>query len=83
MLMILQSMYRVSLAWTMLQKHQKTMENFMDRSNGGISIEKDFILFINGIEFSFDSLELALNFEVPESASKLPLELPVLHWDHL
>lgn len=33
--------------------------------NCGVDIEKDYILFINGTEFTFDSFECALNFVAP------------------
>ena len=33
--------------------------------NCGVNIEKDYILFINGSEFTFDSFECAINFVAP------------------
>jgi hypothetical protein len=33
--------------------------------NCGVNIEKDYILFINGAEFTFDSFECAVNFVAP------------------
>lgn len=33
--------------------------------NCGDNIEKDYILFINGAEFTFDSFECAINFIAP------------------
>lgn len=34
----------------------------------GLNIEKDYILFINGKEFTFDSFECAINFVAPRCA---------------
>ena len=36
--------------------------------NCGLNIEKDYILFINGTEFTFDSFECAVNFVAPRCA---------------
>lgn len=36
--------------------------------NCGSNIEKDYILFINGTEFTFDSFECAVNFVAPRCA---------------
>lgn len=36
--------------------------------NCGLNIEKDYILFINGKEFIFDSFECAINFVAPRCA---------------
>ena len=36
--------------------------------NCGENIEKDYILFINGAEFVFDSFECAVNFVAPRCA---------------
>lgn len=36
--------------------------------NCGVNIEKDYILFINGAEFTFDSFECAINFVAPRCA---------------
>ena len=33
--------------------------------NCGLNIEKDYILFVNGREFTFDSFECAANFVAP------------------
>lgn len=33
--------------------------------NCGVNIEKDYILFINGAEYTFDSFECAVNFVAP------------------
>ena len=33
--------------------------------NCGVIIEKDYILFVNGSEFTFDSFECAINFVAP------------------
>jgi hypothetical protein len=33
--------------------------------NCGLNIEKDYILYINGTEFTFDSFECAINFVAP------------------
>lgn len=44
------------------------MEKFMDETkclNCGEDIEKDYILFINGTEYTFDSFECAVNFMAP------------------
>ena len=35
----------------------------------GLTIEKDYILFINGTEFTFDSFECAVNFVAPRCAN--------------
>lgn len=37
--------------------------------NCGESIEKDYILFINGKEYTFDSFECAVNFMAPRCSS--------------
>ncbi|MFA6237893.1 MAG: hypothetical protein WC635_11235 [Bacteriovorax sp.] len=37
--------------------------------NCGVNIEKDYILFINGTEFTFDSFECAINFVAPRCAN--------------
>lgn len=37
--------------------------------NCGVNIEKDYILFINGAEFTFDSFECAVNFVAPRCAN--------------
>lgn len=37
--------------------------------NCGVTIEKDYILFINGTEFTFDSFECAVNFVAPRCAN--------------
>lgn len=37
--------------------------------NCGFNIEKDYILFINGTEFTFDSFECAVNFVAPRCAN--------------
>ncbi|MGZ3789008.1 MAG: hypothetical protein ACXVLQ_10815 [Bacteriovorax sp.] len=37
--------------------------------NCGFNIEKDYILFINGTEYTFDSFECAINFVAPRCAS--------------
>lgn len=37
--------------------------------NCGLNIEKDYILFINGTEFTFDSFECAVNFVAPRCAN--------------
>lgn len=37
--------------------------------NCGFNIEKDYILFINGTEFTFDSFECAINFVAPRCAA--------------
>lgn len=34
----------------------------------GLNIEKDYILFINGKEFTFDSYDCAVNFVAPRCA---------------
>jgi hypothetical protein len=45
---------------------QKENENENEKClNCGSSIEKDYILFINGAEYSFDSFECAVNFVAP------------------
>lgn len=36
--------------------------------NCGLNIEKDYILFVNGTEFTFDSFECAVNFVAPRCA---------------
>lgn len=36
--------------------------------NCGVNIEKDYILYINGTEFTFDSFECAINFVAPRCA---------------
>lgn len=37
--------------------------------NCGYNIEKDYILFINGTEFTFDSFECAINFVAPRCSN--------------
>ncbi len=37
--------------------------------NCGVDIEKDYILFINGTEYVFDSFECAINFAAPRCAN--------------
>lgn len=37
--------------------------------NCGFNIEKDYILFINGTEYTFDSFECAVNFVAPRCAN--------------
>lgn len=37
--------------------------------NCGFNIEKDYILFINGTEFTFDSFECAINFVAPRCSN--------------
>lgn len=37
--------------------------------NCGFNIEKDYILYVNGTEFTFDSFECAVNFVAPRCAS--------------
>jgi hypothetical protein len=44
------------------------MEDGTRCENCGSNIEKDYILFINGAEFVFDSFECAVNFVAPRCA---------------
>lgn len=44
------------------------MEDGTRCENCGSNIEKDYILFINGAEFFFDSFECAVNFVAPRCA---------------
>jgi len=37
--------------------------------NCGLNIEKDYILYINGTEFTFDSFECAINFVAPRCSN--------------
>ena len=37
--------------------------------NCGSNIEKDYILFVNGAEFVFDSFECAVNFVAPRCSA--------------
>lgn len=37
--------------------------------NCGINIEKDYILYINGTEYTFDSFECAINFVAPRCSN--------------
>ncbi|RPJ74732.1 MAG: hypothetical protein EHM20_10115, partial [Alphaproteobacteria bacterium] len=62
------SHYQLSpkLAWTVLLFNHKQHQGEDDMGqearcvNCGVNIEKDYILFINGAEFTFDSFECAV-----------------------
>lgn len=53
--------------------------------NCGLNIEKDYILYINGTEFSFDSFECAINFVAPRCAhcNKIILDRGIKHDDEI
>jgi hypothetical protein len=45
------------------------MEQIARCMNCGTNIEKDYILFINGSEFTFDSFECAVTFVAPRCSN--------------